>query len=100
MNNQLIQNSLFDPLVPYITTIGTNENNEFYVEFMPPDDLIIDTDEMKKYFKDYRIISPKPKILHMGHIRAWGRKEPRTISGTLLDRKIGEYLYVKNVGSL
>ena len=92
--NELVNTSLFDPLIPYIQTIAWDKK-EFYVEFIWPENLLVNTNELEKYFKDWQLKFANRKVVRGFFGEAFGPMEPGEIKGTLISNDIGLYLLSK-----
>jgi hypothetical protein len=79
-NQQILNASFFDPLVPYIKTISGGR----YVEIEIPHTLDINDGEILKYFEDDVVLS-------------YERGKPTRLIGNLKDQAIADYLFSKSL---
>ena len=95
--DQLIQTSLFDPVMPYVTEIGQKRPHEWFVEItFYPQEIQLDIEEMKKYFSEVTINTPRPVVIYyLGNAVGRGAIQPTTVKGTLISEQLGKYIYSK-----
>ena len=78
---QLTKHNFFDPIIPYIKYM--NSENQV-IEIRVPYNLVLDYDEAAKYFKT---------DLTFCSIRRFNDVYEYTISGTLIDKDVFDYLF-------
>lgn len=79
-NNQLMQGSIFDPLIPHITEISWNKQ----LVIRLPNDFQIDIEQVKKYFERYDHYV----------LLTW-----KVFEGTLRDDEVFKYIFDKVLAS-
>ena len=80
MKNELIQTSLFDPVIPYIQSIEANiATGRYHLQILITDELKLDINELKKYFIDAEF--------------CLSENGGKYLCGELLSPELGAYLY-------